>query len=74
MVLQYTGVLEELPSLSEEQNVMYQGLRDIVIKRAEGFRVQVSRRLNSQTLQKFVADEQSVTYGAAGGAILGFLF
>jgi hypothetical protein len=53
---------------------MYQGLKGIVMKRAEGFRVQVSRRLNSQTLQKFVADEKSVTLGAAGGAVLGFLF
>jgi hypothetical protein len=66
--------MEELPSLSEEQHIMYQGLKDIVVKRAEGFRVQVGRRLNSQTLQKFVADEKSVTYGAAGGALLGFLF
>ena len=66
--------MEDLPSLSEEQNFIYQGMKDIVMKRAEGFRVQVSRQLNSQTLQKFVADEKSVTYGAAGGAILGFLF
>jgi hypothetical protein len=66
--------MEELPSLSEEQSVMFQGLKDIFLKRAEGFRVQVTRRLNSQTLQKFVADEKSVTFGAAGGAILGFLF
>lgn len=48
---------------------MFQGMKDIVVKRAEGFRVQVSRRLNCQILQKFLADEKSVTYGAAGGGM-----
>jgi hypothetical protein len=74
VVLQHTGVLEEFPSLSEQQSDMYHGMKAIFMKRAEGFHVEVSRRLNSQTLQKFAADEKSVTLGAAGGAILGFLF
>jgi hypothetical protein len=72
-VLHYTGLLEELPSFSEEQTDMMQDLKGGIMKRAEGFRVQVRRRLNPQTLQKFAADEKSVTLGTAGGAILGFL-
>jgi hypothetical protein len=71
-VLHYTGLLEEL-KLSEEQTDMMQDLKGGVMKRAEGFRVQVRRRLNPQTVKQFVADEKSVTIGAAGGAILGFL-
>jgi hypothetical protein len=71
-VLHYTGLLEEL-KLSEEQTDMMQDLKGGIMKRAEGFRVQVRRRLNPLTVKKFVADEKSVTVGAAGGAILGFL-
>jgi hypothetical protein len=66
-------VLDELPGFSEEQTDMMQDLKGGVMKRAEGFRVQVRRRLNPQTVKQFVADEKSVTIGAAGGAILGFL-
>jgi hypothetical protein len=71
-VLHYTGLLEEL-KLSEEQTDMMQGLKGGIMKRAEGFRVQVRRRLNPLTVKKFVADEKSVTFGTAGGALLGFL-
>jgi hypothetical protein len=74
VVLQYTGVLEELPMFSQEQIDMIQDLKGGILKHAEGVRVQVSRRLNHLCLKKFVADEKSVTFGAAGGAILGFLF
>lgn len=72
-VLHYTGLLEELPRFSEEQTDMMQDLKGGIMKRAEGFRVQVRRRLNPVTVKKFVADEKSVTLGAAGGAILGFM-
>jgi hypothetical protein len=74
VVLQYTGVLEEFPSLSEEQNAMCQGLKGTLMERAEGYRVRFSRRLNPLTVKKFVADEKSATFGGAAGAILGFLF
>jgi hypothetical protein len=71
-VLHYTGLLEEL-QLSEEQTDMMQDLKGGIMKRAEGFRVQVRRRLNPLTVKKFVMDEKSVAVGTAGGAILGFL-
>jgi hypothetical protein len=74
MAFQYTGILEELPSLSEEQNDMCQSLKGTVMERAESVRVQFSRRLNPLTVKKFVADEKSATFGSAVGAILGFLF
>jgi hypothetical protein len=66
--------LEELPSLSEEQTDMMHALKATLLKRAEGFSLQVGRRLNSHTVKKFLAVEKSATFGAAGGAILGFLF
>jgi hypothetical protein len=65
-------LLEEL-KLSDEQADMMQDLRGGIMKHAEGFRVQVRRRLNPVTVKKFVADEKSATFGAAGGAVLGFL-
>jgi hypothetical protein len=71
-VLHYTGLLEEL-NLSEEQADIMQDLKGGIMKRAEGFRVQVRRRLNPLTVKKFVADEKSATFGTAGGAILGLL-
>jgi hypothetical protein len=71
-VLHYTGLLEEL-KLSEEQTDMMQDLKGGIMQRAEGFRVQVRRRLNPLTVKKFVMDEKSVAVGTAGGAILGFL-
>jgi hypothetical protein len=74
VVLQYTGVLEELPMFSEEQIDMMHNMKGGILKHAEGFRVQASRRLNRLTVKKFVADEKSVTLGGAAGAMLGFLF
>jgi hypothetical protein len=65
-------LLEEL-KLSEEQTDMMQDLKGGIMQRAEGFRVQVRRRLNPLTVKKFVMDEKSVAVGTAGGAILGFL-
>jgi hypothetical protein len=72
-VLHYTGVLEDIPSLSEEQNEMFLKIKGEAMRYAENFRVQVRRRLDPKRMRVVMEKERSATLGLASGAVLGFV-
>lgn len=72
-VLHHTGVLDQLPSLSEEQSDMFMKMKGTAMRQADNFRVQVRRRLNPNKIRAFAKKERMVAYGLASGAFVGVL-
>ena len=68
-----TGVLEDLPGLSDEQNDMITRAKNAVLRTTEDYRVQIRRTLSKETFQSFIdePDERYVALAFAGGAVAG---
>ena len=72
-VLHYTGVMEDIPGLSDEQEDMLKVMKNNVVKKANGFRASVRRRLSPEAVQ-YVFDKELVgALGLASGAFVGSL-
>jgi hypothetical protein len=69
--LKMTGVLEDLPSLSEEQNDLVTKVKGSVLRQTEGFRLQVRRNLSQASIQSVFDKERMMAVGVASGAIAG---
>jgi len=71
--LKMTGVLEDLPGLSDEQNDMITRAKNAVLRTTEDYRVQIRRTLSKETFQSFIddKDERYVALAFAGGAVAG---
>jgi len=70
-VLHHTGVMDEIPRLSEEQSDFVNSMKGKVLQQAENFRVQVRRRLKPSAFQKWVENDRMGALGLAGGALVG---
>jgi hypothetical protein len=68
-----TGILDDLPQLSQEQSDLIAKAKTSVLRTAEDFRVQMRRRLSQEGIQKFFDDEKMTALGLTGGAIAGAL-
>lgn len=66
-----TGVLTDLPSLSEEQNDLLTKVKGRVLREAEAFRIQVRKSLTQERVQALFDKERMCALGVAGGAIAG---
>ena len=71
--LKMTGVLEDLPGLSDEQSDMVTRAKNAVLRTTEDYRVQIRRTLSKESLQNFVENEKTTALAFAGGAVAGAL-
>jgi hypothetical protein len=72
-VLNAAGVLDDIPSFSEEQTEMAEGLKRRALTYANDFRSTVRHRLNPEQLKSLMETDRMATLGAAAGAFVGFL-
>jgi hypothetical protein len=70
-VLHYTGVLDELPSLSGEQRNFLEQAQSELRKRTDAFRIEVRRRLNPQSVQSWIDQDRLGALGLAAGSFVG---
>lgn len=72
-VLSAVGVLDEIPSLSEEQTEVAQQLKQRAVAFANNFRSTIRRRLNTDNIKRLMETDRMVTMGVATGAFVGFI-
>ena len=72
-VLNAAGVLDDIPSLSEEQSAMAENVKRRALSAASGFRTTLRKRLNPENLKSLMETDRMATMGAAAGAFVGFL-
>ena len=72
-VLNAAGVLDDIPSFSEEQTEVAEGLKRRALKYANGFRTTVRKRLNPENIRSLMETDRMATMGAGAGAFVGFL-
>jgi hypothetical protein len=73
-VLNAAGVLDDIPSFSEEQTEMAEGhLKQRALTYANDFCSTVRHRLNPEQLKSLMESDRMATLGAAAGAFVGFL-
>jgi hypothetical protein len=70
-VLNLTGALDRLPSLSKEQRSYLDDLKDKALASADRFRRTVRRRLSRERIQSWLDKERSGAVGLAAGAVVG---
>jgi hypothetical protein len=68
-----TGVMDDIPSLSEEQSNLLVKVKSRVLRETEGFRQQVRQSLTQESVKAFFDKERMCALGVAGGAIAGSL-
>ena len=68
-----TGVLEDIPSLSDEQSDLVKAATNRILKTTEDFRMQVRRRVSPAGIQAFFESEKMCALGLTGGAVAGAL-
>jgi hypothetical protein len=71
--LKMTGIMDDLPSLSDEQNDLLTKVKGRVLRETEGFRRQVRSTLTQESVKAFFDKERMCALGVAGGAIAGSL-
>lgn len=72
-VLHHTGVMDDIPPLSEAKADMILNVKRNLIKTTEDFRVQVRRRFNRESVRHLFEKEKVGALGLATGALLGTL-
>ena len=72
-VLNAAGVLDDIPSLSEEQSEMAENVKRRALSAASGFRTTLRKRLNPENFKSLMETDRMATMGAAAGAFVGFL-
>lgn len=73
-VLHHTGVLDNVPALSEEQSDMLVTAKNTVMRRTKDFRTQVHRRLSRDSIGYLFEKEKIGALGFASGAFIGTMF
>lgn len=68
-----TGMMEDIPSLSDEQSDLLTKVKARVLRETEGFRMQVRNSLTQESVKAFFDKERMCALGVAGGAIAGSL-
>jgi hypothetical protein len=71
--LKMTGFIDDLPSLSDEQNDLVSKVKGQVLHETEGFCRQVCQTLTQESVKAFFDKERMCALGVAGGAIAGLL-
>jgi adenylate kinase len=66
-----TGVLDELPGLSAEQNDIIAKTKSVVLRNTEDFRRHMRQTVNKENIQGFFDRERMMAIGVAGGAVAG---
>jgi len=66
--------MDDIKSLANEQRDFLQTVKVQVLQQAERFRVQVRRRLNPSSVQKWAENDKMGALGLAGGALLATAF
>ena len=66
-----TGLLDDLPSISEQQNDLILKVKGTVLQKTEDYRVQLRRNLSQKNVKAFFDKERMCALGLAGGAIAG---
>jgi hypothetical protein len=69
--LKMTGLMENIPSLSEEQSDMLTIVKGRVLQTTENFRVKIRESLNQDAIQDFFDKERMCAFGIAGGVVAG---
>jgi hypothetical protein len=71
--LNAAGVLDDIPSFSEDQTEVAANLKRRALTAATDFRNTVRKRLNPDNLKSLMETDRMATMGAAAGAFVGFL-
>ena len=69
--LKMTGVLDDLPSLTNEQNDLLTVMKGRVLQSTEHFRVKIRESLTHDKIQEFFENERMCAFGVAGGVVAG---
>ena len=72
-VLHYTGALDNIPALSEEQADIISAVKRRALQSTSVFRKQVTSRLNPASMQELFDKERMAALGVASGAIVGVM-
>ena len=67
------GILDDAPSLSDEQTELAESIKRKAITYANDFRTTVRRRLNPEKIKGYMESDRMATMGVASGAFVGFL-
>ena len=70
-VMHHTGVMDDIPSLTNEQRNFLVNLKGQALKNVDAFRIEVRRRLNPQTVQSWIDKDKLGALGLASGAFVG---
>jgi hypothetical protein len=69
--LKMTGIMDDLPSLTDEQNDMLTIMKGRVLQSTENFRVKIRESLTHDKIQDFFEKERMCAFGVAGGVVAG---
>lgn len=72
-VLNAAGLLDDIPSFSEEQIELAESLKRRALTIANDFRSSVRKRINPEKISSFMATDRSAALGALSGALVGFM-
>ena len=64
-------MMDDLPSLSDEQNDMLTIMKGRVLQSTENFRLQIRESLTHDKIQEFFDKERMCAFGVAGGVVAG---
>jgi hypothetical protein len=71
-VLNAAGVLDDIPSFSDEQIKLAESMKRRVLTVASEFRQTVRHRVNPERLRSLIETDRMATMGVAAGALVGF--
>jgi ElaB/YqjD/DUF883 family membrane-anchored ribosome-binding protein len=69
--LKMTGLMDDIPSLSAEQNDILTRLKGRALQQTENFRVHIRQSLTQEKVQDFFEQERMCALGVAGGVVVG---
>jgi hypothetical protein len=72
-VLNAAGVLDDIPSFSDEQIQLAESMKRRALTIASDFRQTVRKRVNPEQLRGLMETDKKATMGAAAGAFVGFM-
>jgi hypothetical protein len=73
-VLKLTGIMDDIPALSDEQQDMITKVKGRVLATTNDFRISVRRRFSKEGVEDFFEKERMAALGLASGAFAGTLF
>ena len=66
-----TGLMDDIPSLSNEQNDILTKMKGRVLQQAENFRMKIRTSVTQEKIQDFFDQERMCALGVAGGVLAG---